>query len=185
MPAILENLAGDPILAGALEAWSFFHKGFRLREVWLDSCVPLMIQVHLSLGSTIRQERTLKNGMTAKLLCYKKSQATTQWPSSFLGSVMLAPRPRFGFSRAEQKVLEFALLDCSDRDAACELEVSGDAVRKRWRSIYAKVGNIEPSLIRFDLLAADRRRVLLHSFAEIFKNYDHTVRFSATLTPPG
>jgi hypothetical protein len=162
-PAILESLAGDPVLTGVVDAWLFFHKGFRMREIWLDSAVPLMIQVYLRFGYQVRGERQLAVGRSAKLLRYTREQAVGSWPNSYFATAMLSPAPRLEFTRAEQKLLELALLDCSDRDAAAELNLSPEAIKKRWRSIYAKISNAEPAFLRADLTGADQRRALLQS----------------------
>ena len=47
-------------------------------------------------------------------------------------------------TEGEQRLLEYALLEASDDDAAEELHLSEDAVKKRWRSIYAKVEIADP-----------------------------------------
>ncbi len=162
-PAVLESLAGDPVLTGVVEAWSFFHKGFRMREIWLDSAVPLMIHVYQRYGYQVRGERRLADGRSAKLLFHTRDQAVGSWPNSYFATAMLSPAPRLGFTRAEQKLLELALLDWSDRDAAAELNLSSEAIKKRWRSIYTKISRTEPGLLRADLAGADQRRALLQS----------------------
>lgn len=94
--AILENLVGDPILTGVIEAWTFFHKGFRIREIWLDSAVPLMIQAYLNLGCEVPQERRLADGSVAKLLCYTQERAIGMWPGSYFAPVILCPLRALG-----------------------------------------------------------------------------------------
>jgi hypothetical protein len=77
--------------------------------------------------------------------------------ASLMAFVMLSPAPKLGFSRAEHKLLELALLDCSDREAATKLGLSAEAIKKRWRSLYANVAQIEPALPRSDLSGVDQR----------------------------
>ena len=144
------------------DAWNFFHRGFGLREIWCDFVVPEMIEFMVRIGLRIEQERTAANGQRAVLLRFTREQAlesTPAWP----GSAMLSPPPRLGFTRGEQKLLELALLDSSDRDAAEQLKLSTEAVKKRWRSVYAKVARIDPALLRTDVNGADQRRALLQS----------------------
>ena len=86
-------------------------------------------------------------------------KASPSWPSS----AMISPCPRFGFTAAEQQLLELALLDHSDRDAAAALNLSADAIKKRWRSIYKKVSQIEAALLPPELNGSDQRRALLQS----------------------
>jgi hypothetical protein len=159
---VLDNLAGDPILVGVIEAWWFFHNGFRIREIWLDSVVPLMIQVYQQrFGYQVQMERRLAGGACAKLLRHTREEAANSWPNSFFSAAMLSPAPVLGFTRAEQKLLELALLDCSDREAALELNLTPEAIKKRWRSIYAKISRTDPSLLRSGLAGADQRRAVL------------------------
>jgi hypothetical protein len=76
---------------------------------------------------------------------------------------MISPCPRFGFTAAEQQLLELALLDHSDRDAAVALHLSTEAIKKRWRSIYKKVSQIEAALLPPELNGSGQRRALLQS----------------------
>lgn len=162
--AALETGITDPntlaMLGTILEAWTFFHKGFRIREIWFETAIPLMIQFQLQIGFRVHQATMLPDGKFAQLLRITREEAVEAWPT-FPGSIMVCPRPRFGFTRAEQKLLEMALLDCSDRDAATELHLSADAVKKRWRSIYAKISRVEPAILPAELTGADQRRALL------------------------
>jgi hypothetical protein len=74
---------------------------------------------------------------------------------------MLAPQPRFGFTRADQKLLELALLDRSDREAAAGLNLSTEAIEKRGRSTYSKVAQEELGFSRPEPNGAHQRRALL------------------------
>jgi hypothetical protein len=164
--ATLGNMMGDPgslmVLDSVMEAWSFFHKGFQFRELWSDRATPLLFHLYLQLGFNIHQERKLGDGTTAKVMRLTRDRAVEMWPAG-ASPAMISPPPRLGFTRAEQKLLELALLDRSDRDAAAELQLSAEAIKKRWRSIYAKISRMEPSLLRSDLTGADQRRALLQS----------------------
>jgi len=73
---------------------------------------------------------TLADRTPAKLQCFTRDDAIATWPS-ILGHVMISPRPRLGSARAEQKLIELALLDRSDREAASELRFSAEAIKKR------------------------------------------------------
>jgi hypothetical protein len=57
---------------------------------------------------------------------------------------MLAHRPDFFFTRSQQKLLELALLDRSDREISIELALDPDTLKKRWRSIYGRIDKCEP-----------------------------------------
>lgn len=144
------------------EAWNFFHKGFSIHEIWCETSNQLLSGLYLRLGLRIHGQRPLPDGGTAMVAFFTREDAlatTPSWP----GSAMFSPRPHLGFTRADQKLLELALLDHSDRDAAAALGISIEAVKKRWRSIYAKVARMEPALLRADLNGADQRRTLFQS----------------------
>lgn len=144
------------------DAWNFFHKGFSLGEIWYDTAVPVMADLMLRLGLRMQQERILPGGKTARVFLFSRNQAIETVPS-WPGSAMFAPPPRFGFTHGEQQLLELALLDNSDRAAAAELQLSTESIKKRWRSIYAKIASMEPALLRSEVNGADRRRALLQS----------------------
>jgi len=74
---------------------------------------------------------------------------------------MTSPPPIFGFSRAEQRLLECALLDQTDQEVAEVLQVTPDAIKKRWRSINAKVSDREPAALSGVTSAIGRRRAIL------------------------
>ena len=155
-PAALEAM-------GSLaEAWNFYHKGFALREIWTERATPFMIEAVSRLGMRVYRERPLPSGAPSKLFVITREEAlksTPSWP----GSAMISPRPRFGFTAAEQQLLELALLDHSDRDAAVALRLSSDAIKKRWRSIYKKASAIDVALLPPELNGSDQRRALLQS----------------------
>lgn len=152
------------------DAWNFFHQGFNMREIWYETAHPRMAELMLRLNLRVQQQRTLAGGEIARLFLFNRDQAIESAPS-WPASAMFAPRPRFGFARGEQELLELALLDHSDREAAADLSLSTEAVKKRWRSIYGKVSRLEPALLSPELSGADQRRALLqmlrHNLQEI------------------
>ena len=142
-------------------AWSFFHKGFQFREVWSETADPGQAQLLAQIGLRLHRTRESREGNPVWLFHITREQALLT-PASWPASAMLSSPPRFGFSRAQQKLLELALLDHSDREIAERLDVSEDAVKKRWRSIYVKVSSLEPRLLRRETSGAVQRRALLH-----------------------
>jgi hypothetical protein len=160
--ADLNNPGALETLAALAEAWSFYHRGFALREVWTERATPFMIEAVTRIGLRVYRDRTLPNGVPSKLFVFTREEAlkaTPSWPSS----AMISPCPRFGFTCAEQKLLELALLDHSDRDAAAALQLSTEAIKKRWRSIYKKVSQIEAALLPPELSGSSQRRALLQT----------------------
>jgi hypothetical protein len=156
----------DPVTLDILgvfaEAWTYYHRGFALREVWTERATPFMIEAVSRIGLRVYRERTLPNGVPSKLFVFTREEAlkaTPSWPSL----AMISPRPRFGFTHAEQQLLELALLDHSDREAAATLNLSTEAIKKRWRSIYKKVSQIEAALLPPELSGSGQRRALLQN----------------------
>jgi hypothetical protein len=150
------------VLGSFTEAWNFYHRGFALRELWMESAIPFMIEAMSRMGLRVYRERTLPNGAPSKLSVMTREEAlksTPAWP----GSAMISPHPRFGFTAVEQQLLELALLDHSDRDAAAALNLSTEAIKKRWRSIYQKVSQIEAAFLPPELNGSGQRRALLQN----------------------
>jgi hypothetical protein len=155
----LEDHSALETLGNMTDAWNFFHKGFSLREIWYEA-LPVMREFMLRIGMRPCQERPVADGQIGTLFRFTREQAletTPSWPAS----AMICPRPRFGFTRGEQQLLEYALLDHSDREVSCQLQLSAEAVKKRWRFIYRKISRVDPTLLRPDLNGADQRRALL------------------------
>jgi hypothetical protein len=142
------------------DAFTFFVKAFHFRAIWQENSTPQATEALVNSGYTVFREVATESGGTITLL--RASSEPTPPLGSFLASVIVSRRARFGFSRAEQKLLECALLDFSDREAMEHLAVSADAIKKRWRSIYIKVSGIEPRLFQPDDSGAVQRRALLH-----------------------
>ena len=156
---------GDPKasieMSLVLEAWNFFHRGFQFREVW--AVTASAVQAEILNGTSLRLFRrgTTRSGASTWLFTISREEALRN-PAGWPNSHILSPLPIFRFTRTQQKLLELALLDYSDREAAIELQVSPDAVKKRWRSIYERVSQAEPALFSHNVSGADHRRLLLH-----------------------
>ena len=78
-----------------------------------------------------------------------------------MAQLMRFPKPRLGFSIAEQRLLELALMDTSDHEAAALLSLTEDAIKKRWRGIYTRLRSTAPSLLPSDSTGSTQRRALL------------------------
>lgn len=154
--------AARETLASIMDGWTFFHRGFALAEIWFEPVAQSLVESMAHTGMCLLRERSLEVGVTGRVFRLTRSDAADLMPN-WPAWVMFPPRPRFGFTRLEQQLLELALLDYSDREVAVEMSVSIDAIKKRWRSIYSRVSHIQPSLCRSDLNGADRRRHLLHA----------------------
>jgi hypothetical protein len=149
-------------LTAIMDGWTFFHRGFSLAEFWFEPVTALLMESMDKTGMRLLRERNLPCGTTAKVFRLTRTEAAELMPN-WPAWIMFSQRPRFGFTLAEQRLLELALLDYSDRDAAEEMGVTSDAIKKRWRSIYARISRVEPAVFRPDLNGADQRRDLLHT----------------------
>lgn len=74
---------------------------------------------------------------------------------------MKFPPARFRFTAPQQRLLEMALLDATDRTMAAQLGLTEAAIKKRWRSIYAEVRRVAPAILGEDRPSVDHRRALL------------------------
>src|SRR6185369_11435536 len=113
-------------------------KGFELNGVWQENASPRHEATLVSAG--YRVVRKFERPSRAVVTLLHASRIDGEGKSgSLIDSVMTCPPPVFGFSRGEQRLLECALLDQTDQEAASILNVTPDAIKKRWRSIHAKV----------------------------------------------
>lgn len=148
------------LVSAIYDAWQFFVKGFELNGIWQENASPGHDTTLVSAGYRLvrRFERETADVVTLFHASRSDGAATA---GSLIGSVMTSPAPVFGFSRAEQRLLECALLDCTDQEAATLLDVTPDAIKKRWRSINAKVVAREPATLGGLSSAVGRRRAIL------------------------
>jgi hypothetical protein len=127
-----------------------------------------MIEVTSRIGLRVYRKRTLSNGAPSKLFVITREEAlksTPYWP----GSAMIGLRPRFGFTPAEQKLLELALLDHSDRDAAAGLHLSTAIKKGGGRFTRRLRKSSRPSCRRSSTVPASAARCC-KGFATIFRN---------------
>lgn len=142
------------------DAFPFFLKGFQFRAIWQENVSSRASEALLNAGYA--RYRQVENTSGDSITLLRASAQSGSPLGSFMASVVSSPPARFRFSRAEQKLLECALLDFSDREVMEYLLLSAEAIKKRWRSIYAKVTAQEPGLFKADVSGADRRRILLN-----------------------
>lgn len=147
------------IVGVGLEAWAFLHKGYQLHELWNVAGSQLHADLLSGAGMRLVRHATLPSGEANWLFQFTKEDAASN-PSCQPGVLLSSSLPRFGFTIPQQQLLELALLDYSDRQAETELNLTSDAVKKRWRAIYEKIAKVDPNLLARDS-GADRRRALL------------------------
>jgi hypothetical protein len=154
----------DPVIAdfyrASNEGHRFFHFGYAFRAIWREVWPPKHVQELQQVGFHIVRQMPIADGRTTTMLRLEREDALAN-PYAQFATLFMPPKPRFGFSPGEQRLLEYALLEVSDESAAAELHLSEDAVKKRWRSIYAKVEIADPALLELQQSASARRRALL------------------------
>jgi hypothetical protein len=143
------------------EGYRFFHFGYAFRAMWCEVWPRHHVHELQQQGMQIDGHRPLAGGNSATLLRLTREDALAN-PYARFSEYFFPPKPQFAFSLGEQRLLEHALLDASDEEAAQELHVSKDGIKKRWRSIYAKVDNADPELLSSIISGTARRRTIVH-----------------------
>ena len=156
-PGALEILGSFP------EAWNFYHRGFALREIWMEHVIPFMIEITSRLGMRVYRERTLPSGAPSKLSVMTREEAlesTPSWP----GSAMISPQPSLRIYRSGAD--SFWNSRCSTTPTA-KLPLRCTSPPRRSRKDGArftqKVSQIEAALLPPELNGSDQRRALLQS----------------------
>ena len=166
--------AVEALMTGSA-AFLFFHTGFRVKalitEVYGDQAAKIMQSDGFHLLQDFKKETpsdfvSTRPDNRPYLLGLRRQDV----PSGIINplSQLFYPRvPRLGFSRAERRLLERALLNETDLQIAMSLGVTIHALKKRWASIYARIGRAEPSLMPGDggystLRGEEKRRHVLH-----------------------
>lgn len=142
--------------------YHLLHFGYAFRAMWVEVCPRHHVEELQNQGMHIERELKLPSGPIATLMCLTREKALAN-PYSRRSGYFFPPAPRFGFSPGEQSLLEWTMLGLADNDIAAKVHVSMDAIKKRWRSIYAKVANVDPELLATaDSGAAQRRELLTY-----------------------
>ncbi len=142
------------------EGHRFFLFGYSFRAMWSEVSSRHHSRELEQQGMRIDRELQLPGGRTTTLMRLTREDALAN-PYARFSCYFFPPKPRFGFSLREQRLLEYALLEASDTEAAAELHVSEEAIKKRWRSIYTKIENADPNLLSASASGAVRRRTVL------------------------
>ena len=151
---------GGLLFRMAYDSFCFAHAGFGLASFWQEVADHKRAEVLEGLGLVLHRRMVTEKGPDHFLLNYTRERAQAN-PGQAMSFVFNGLAPRFGFSTAQQQLLESALLDVSDRDFAIAHRVTDDAVKKRWRAVYDRVSAVEPSMATAEQGGANQRRVLL------------------------
>ena len=142
------------------QGYHFFHFGYAYRALWAEVLPPHHVGELQNQGMQIERQVKLATGHTSTLVCLTRDFARAN-PYLRRSGYFFPPQPRFTFSLGEQALLELSMLDMQDDEIAATVHVSTDAVKKRWRSIYARVDLIDPGLIADHDSGSGQRRALL------------------------
>ncbi len=139
------------VLALSTPAWQRAHFGYRgdhltAYEVFGPEAAAVMKKIGYQPYELV--------GKDGKALESNESQSSVFYWGRDNDSFALAalasfecPEPRFHFSRAEQRLLNKALDDHTDKDIAEILGVRHDTIRRRWESIYRRVEETDDTIL--------------------------------------
>jgi hypothetical protein len=142
----------------ATAAWRFFHDGFDLGTILLETANATQAAFFRNMPAELVWQRTSVTGQRMWLFRIDRGKLGRMPLNPFVSMTRTAPR--FHFSPSQQRVLELALLDFSDREIVAALDVTEDSLKKRWRSVYQRVKRIEPAVLD-GRSGTDARRALL------------------------
>lgn len=154
------EVEGGLLFRIAYESFCFAHEGFGLAEFWQEVSDPKRAEILAGLGLELHQ-KVDDSGIAENVLLKYTAERAAANPACAMSFVFNRVLPRFGFSTAQQKLLEAALLGRSDRDFAVRHDLTDDAVKKRWRAIYSRVALLEPTLVDEGSAGSSQRRLLL------------------------
>jgi hypothetical protein len=104
----------------------------------------------LPAGSPLSFLQGARLGADHALFTVTRADIEANWPSSTIAHMFAYDPPRCAFTRAEQQVLTGAVDGLTDAKIAQQLGVQTTAITMRWRSIYARVSERAPSVLRFE-----------------------------------
>jgi len=158
------------LLQVAMNAFRTTHSGYRLSRLYQEG-VGEELTYMASMGfMPCHPDRTYANDQP--VLCgLSYEDALTRLPGTPVRDAFQFTPPVIGFSASERRLLRLAVMDISDERIGDELGLSGNTIKKLWRSIYQRVSDRLPALFADDqggLQGADmsargpeKRRVLI------------------------
>jgi DNA-binding CsgD family transcriptional regulator len=129
---------GAELMALNMEIFLKQHRGYNLKRIVKE--VSADEEARFVAGGFARV-KTMPNpqGGERVALVLTREQAQAGEFGSALGLLFASRRPRLGFTRNQQKVLEGAVDDLSDEELADHLNLSTHTVNMRWRTIYHRI----------------------------------------------
>jgi DNA-binding CsgD family transcriptional regulator len=133
--------AGAQLIARGMHLLLDDHKGYNLKRMIKE-------------GSREQEQAFLKGGMKRLKSCWVEKGAEREERILFgltrdearqdafgtgISLLFSHTRPRCGFTRKDQQVLQCAIDDLADDEIAGQLNITAHGVNMRWRAIYARV----------------------------------------------
>ena len=147
-PVDLNTPVGQQLLAMGHAAFRDAHLGYHIRSIVHETFQPVhkalllasgMAQLHecapQPTGDCSDPRPSTQVGMT-------RVQSLAEPAGSTISLLFRSEPPRYYFSASERRVLRAALAGRSDADIAAQLLVTRDAVKKVWRNVFARVGEV-------------------------------------------
>lgn len=133
------------------------HRGYNLNSMIVEAGA-IYEQMALSAGFRLYKTLDLDTdppaepvpvGASAKRAVYffQRAMVADTPPSTPVSAVFTYLPPRFRFTAGEQRMLLRAIDGLTDEEIAGTLDVSRDAVKQTWRSIYDHVIQVMPDLV--------------------------------------
>jgi hypothetical protein len=144
------------------DAYRFAHVGFQYRSFTFGAHGSHQRDFLLRIGMDLIASDAGRDGKDAYTL---QSTRDKLYNGGFLSYFYWAPPSRFLFTPTEQSVLTYAMLNQTDEEIAGSLSISGETVRKLWRSVFQRVTAIDAAFIGetvSEARGAEKRRHLIH-----------------------
>jgi hypothetical protein len=87
---------------------------------------------------------------SGRMLLEVTQESILAYPTSIGAMLFIHRTPQFGFTQGEQELLELALEGADDTAMAKSLFVGLPAIKRRWATIFERVGRIRPDLCPLD-----------------------------------
>ncbi|QIG46433.1 hypothetical protein G5V57_00875 [Nordella sp. HKS 07] len=148
---------GRRIMTVFLPFFLSIHRGYNLNSMIVEAGI-MYEQMALSAGfrrykgidlDAEPPAEPVPAGAASKraVYCFQREMVADTPPSTPVSAVFTYLPPRFRFTASEQRMLVRAIDGLTDEEIAGTLDVSRDAVKQTWRSIYDHVTQVMPDLV--------------------------------------
>lgn len=131
------------------DAFRAFHDGYQLRAIYFETSAADE-PIALSSGFNVRhfvdadRLRDLAPPLRPMLFALTRDEARQCLPGSPARNSFEHQPPRFRFNATQRRLLWHALFDDSDDGLQPLLNVSNHGLKKLWRGVYDRIGDVEP-----------------------------------------